>query len=170
VPVQGQPQPPKALASAGTLMALDRDARLLPEDFKIGPLDDGRDGSADEKTAVLAAASFLSRLAKGGVEKSLIAPDSQATLSDSLAYGLQRGPAPSSWRIGTAKTHDDGEITAPVRLFGPEGTAEGEIYLVKSSQKWLVSDLQISLAQMAEKREKPKEKFFPSAYRWLLED
>ena len=52
----------------------------------------------------------------------------------------------------------------------PDGTAEGEIYMAKPKAQWLVTDLQLSLAQMAVKREKPKEKFFPSAYRWLLEE
>ena len=87
-----------------------------------------------------------------------------------LAYGLQQGNTPASFRLGSAKTRDDGEITATVRLFGTAGTAEGEIYMSKPAAQWLVSDLQLSMAQMAVTKEKPKEKFFPSAYRWLLEE
>ena len=45
----------------------------------------------------------------------------------------------------------------------------GDLYVARR-QKWLVSDLQLSLAQLAVKREKAKEKYFPSAYRWLLEE
>ena len=168
--MQGQAAPPRALASVSTLVALDRDRRTLPEDFKVGPLGDERGGSVDEQAAMGAADTFLSRLVKGSVEKSLIAPGSQSSLSDSLAYGLEQGSAPRSFRRGIAKTRDDGEITATVRLFGPEGTAEGEIYMAKPKAQWLVADLQLSLAQMAVKLEKPNEKFFPSAYRWLLEE
>jgi hypothetical protein len=40
----------------------------------------------------------------------------------------------------------------------------------KPAAQWLVSDLQLSMGQMAVTKEKPKEKFFPSAYRWLLEE
>jgi hypothetical protein len=170
IPGQGQAPPPRALASISTLMALDRDRRTLPEDFKIGPLGDERGGSVEEQAAIGAADKFLSHLVKGTVDKSLIAPESQASLTDMLTYGLQQGTTPAAFRLGTAKTRDDGEITATVRLFGPDGTAEGEIYMEKPKTQWLVTDLQLSLAQMAVKREKPKEKFFPSAYRWLLEE
>jgi hypothetical protein len=162
--------PPKALASVNTLMALDRDRRTLPEDFKIGPLGDQQGGSSDERAAMANAEKFFSRLVKGTIEKILMAPEARAALSDTLAYGLSREPPPVSFRLGTARTREDGEITTTVRLFGAEGTAEGEVYLSKSGAQWLVSDLQLSLAQMALKREKPKEKFFPSAYRWLLEE
>jgi hypothetical protein len=47
---------------------------------------------------------------------------------------------------------------------------EGEIYIAASGSQWLVADLQLSLAQLSVRREKPKEKFFPLEYRWLLEE
>ncbi|MGA2478741.1 MAG: hypothetical protein ABSG63_08340, partial [Spirochaetia bacterium] len=128
IPVQGQTPPPRTLPSTALLMALDRDRNTMPEDFKIGPLADEHGGSADEQAAVGTAEKFLSRLVKGSVDKSLIAPESKTTLSDMLAYGLQQGNTPASFRLGSAKTRDDGEITATVRLFGTAGTSEGEIY------------------------------------------
>jgi hypothetical protein len=170
IPVQGQAPPPRTLASVAMLMALDRDRTTMPEDFKIGPLADERTGSADVQAALGVAEKFLARLTKGTVDKSFIAPESKTSLSDTLGYGLEQGTTPSSFRLGAAKTHEDGEITATVRLFGGDGTAEGEIYMTKPGGQWLVSDLQLSLAQMSVAREKPKEKFFPSAYRWLLEE
>jgi hypothetical protein len=89
-------------------------------------------------------------------------------VGESIAFSLDRGDTPTSFRLGKPKPRDGGEIAANVRLFGPEGSAEGEIYMVAENRQWLVSDLQISMADLRMKREKPKEKFFPSSYRWLL--
>jgi hypothetical protein len=151
-------------------MALGRDGRIMPEDFKIGPLGDRRSAKNDENAALDAAGAFLDRLVTGSVDKTLLAPEAQETVSDSLAFGLRQGNAPTVYRLGSPRTRDDGEITAAVRLFGSEGTSEGQIYMAASGARWLVADLQLSLAQLSVKREKPKEKFFPLEYRWLLEE
>ncbi len=151
-------------------MALGRDRRIMPEDFKIGALGDDRTVRKDDSGALAAAGEFLSRLAEGSVDKKLVAAESQDRLSDSLAFGLRQGNMPSSFRLGAPKSRDDGEIAAAVRLFGPTGTSEGEIYIAPSGSQWLVTDLQLSLAQLSVRREKPKEKFFPLEYRWLLEE
>jgi hypothetical protein len=151
-------------------MALDREKRLLPEDFKIGPLGEARGGKTDENGAVGAAEAFLASIIAGKVDAKLLAPESEKTVSDTISFGLRQGNTPKSFRIGVPKVRDDGEITATVRLFGEEGTSEGEIYMSRVGKLWLVSDLQLSLAQLAVKKDTPKEKFFPSTYRWLLED
>ena len=182
-PLAGAPRPPvgdngspqaapqqKGLSSAATLMALGRDRRILPEDFRIGQLGDERSGRPDEGRALSAASAFLARLVSGSVDKKLLAPESQDTVADTLAFGLKQGNAPKSYRLGAPKSRENGEITAAVRLFGPEGTSEGEIYVSPSGSQWLVADLQLSLAQLSVKQDKPKEKFFPLEYRWLLEE
>jgi hypothetical protein len=151
-------------------MALARQTRALPEDFKIGPLGDNRTEDQDENGAVSAAEAFLTGLVAGKPDGALLAADSEKTVLDTLTYGLKQGYTPSSFRLGTPKVQDDGEIAANVRLFSADGSAEGEIYMARAGKKWLVSDLQLSLAQLAVKREKSKEKYFPSAYRWLLEE
>jgi hypothetical protein len=168
--VGAQPAQQKGMAHAATLMALGRDRRILPEDFKIGPLGDERSGRADEGRALSTASAFLSRLVGGSVDKKLVAPESQDTVADTLAFGLRQGNVPTSYRIGEPKSRDNGEVTAAVRLFGAAGTSEGEIYISPSGSQWLVSDLQLSLAQLAVRKDTPKEKFFPLEYRWLLEE
>jgi hypothetical protein len=160
----------RPLSSAATLMALGRQTRTLPEDFKIGPLGDNRTEDQDANAAVSAAEAFLTGVVAGKPDGALLTAESAKTVLDTLTYGLKQGYAPSSFRLGTPKLQDDGEIAANVRLFGADGTAEGEIYLARAGKKWLVSDMQLSLAQLAVKREKAKEKYFPSAYRWLLEE
>jgi hypothetical protein len=160
----------RPIANAATLMALGRQTRALPEDFKIGPLGDDQTDNADEKGATTTADAFLAALVAGKVDRALLAADTEKTVLDTLTYGLKQGHTPDSFRVGVPKVQEDGGIAANVRLFSADGSAEGEVYLVRFGKKWLVSDLQLSLAQLAEKHEKSKEKYFPSAYRWLLEE
>ncbi len=151
-------------------MALGRERRIMPEDFKVGALGDDRTARKDDSRALAAADAFLSRLVGGSVDTTLLAVESRDRVSDTLSFGLKRGNVPTSFRLGAPQSRDDGEIAAAVRLFGPIGTSEGEIYLAASGSAWLVADLQLSLAQLSVKREKPNEKFFPLEYRWLLEE
>jgi hypothetical protein len=168
-------QPPVPAAQKGpntapALMALGRGRRIMPEDFKIGPLGDGRTEKEEESRALAVAGEFLDGLVAGKVDKKLIVPDSQDSVYDTLTFGLHQGNAPTSYRLGAPKKRDDGEVTAPVRLFGSVGTCEGQIYVASPGSQWLVADLQLTLAQLSVKPEKPKEKFFPLDYRWLLEE
>ena len=156
---------------AGSLLATGRSqAGILPEDFKIGPLAGGRSGSQDKDAAYAAASGFLSKLVAGTVDRQAMTPESQETLTDTLTYGLQQGYAPSSFRVGEPKEETNGELAANVRLFDSDSTIEGEIYLSRAADHWLVADVQINLADLATPSTQPKEKFFPSPYRWLLED
>jgi len=161
---------PRQSTDVTSLLPLGRDARNLPQDFKIGALGDARAGDADEQQALAAATTFLTRLAGGKVDTALLDPPDQGRLSDLLDFGIQRGDVPRSYRIGTPRKHEDGEVTASVRLMGSVGTSEGEIAMARTAGHWLVTDLQISMDDMQVKAEKPKERFFPSSYRWMLEE
>jgi hypothetical protein len=167
---QAQTAVAKPSLNAVQLLALDAGKRTLPEDFAIGPLADVRDSAAAEDGAIDLADRFLAALVAGKVDRSLLAPDAEARVSDSLSYGLARAHAPIAFRIGAPRRREGGEITAAVRLFSSVGTSEGEIYLAESASQWLVADLQLNMAELAVARAKPKERYFPSAYRWLLED
>ena len=151
------------------LMALGRGDRMLPEDFKIGPLGDDRTAEKDQDAALQAAGRFLAALVAGTVDKDLIAESSRNAMSGTLSFGLENGDVPTAWRLGKPRTRDDGEVTAAVRLFGRGSSSEGEIYVTHAGSAWLVADLQLSLADLSVKDEKPKGKFFPLDYRWLLE-
>jgi hypothetical protein len=205
------PKPPQAAAAAlpgktnpgaNSLLAMDRDRLIPPEDFEIGPLalettasprmaavlsgtpaaqkeagdtvepaeDAGLSAAAvlgaDERAALSAAASFLSVLSRGKAAGNLIAAAAPA-LSHSLSYYLERGDVPSSFRLGVPKRQENGEIAVNVRLFKTGGSSEGEIYLVREKRGWRVSDFQVDLSRMREKRAKRGD-FMPSSYRWLL--
>ena len=167
--------PPPAAAKKDTgvsslLTQGSRDQRALPEDFKIGALADPLAGDADTQQAMKAANAFLAMLAAGKADSSLLAADAQARISDSIAFAVQHGSIPNSWRIGSLRKRETGEMTAAIRLLGPVGTSEGEITLEHSARQWLISDFQISLGALQVKPDKPRDRFFPSSYRWMLEE
>jgi len=175
IPVPGPPAPgssaASSLASAATLLALGRgNAGILPEDFKIGPLGNGSSGTPDKDAAYAAASGFLARLVAGSVDREAITPEARESLSDMIAYGLQKGYAPTSFRLGVPKGETSGELAANVRLFDADSSSEGEIYLALASGRWLVADMQVNLADLAVPSAAPKQRFFPSPYRWLLEE
>ena len=151
-------------------MALGRSKPLLPEDFKVGQLGDDHSGTSDQGSAMAAAGKFLAGLVAGTVETELVAPDSQSALLNSLSYEIERGNTPKSYRLGAPKNHDNGEITATVRVFGDQSSSEGEIYMAASGRQWVVADIQLSLGELAVKKERSKDKYFPSEYRWLLKE
>ena len=142
----------------------------MPEDFKIGPLGTGAGGSADSDAAFAAAAGFLKTVVAGTIDRKWITPDAQDAVADTLTYSLQKGDTPRSFRLGVPKDVAGGQIAANVRFFGEVGTSEGEIYMARAGSQWLVADVQVNLADLEVAPAQPKEKFFPSAYRWLLEE
>lgn len=162
--------PARTLASASSLMGLGRDVRMMPEDFKIGPLGTGTSGPPESDAAFAAASGFLAGVVAGSIERRWITPDAQDTLSDTFSYALQRGSAPKSFRIGVPKDVAGGQIAANVRFFGTVGTSEGEIYMARAGSQWLVADVQANLADLDVPPAPSKERFFPSEYRWLLEE
>jgi hypothetical protein len=166
---EAPPRPQPAVANTGvqSLLVIET-PRLLPEDFKIGPLGDAWQGTADGKSAFESAAALLASLVSGKVDAELLAPDSAQALLDMLAFGFEGDRAPTSFRLGAPVSHPDGEITVNARLFRGPGATEGELYLRRENRQWLVADIQISAAGLAEARERPKQKFFPSPYHWLL--
>jgi hypothetical protein len=139
----------------------------LPEDFEIGPLGAARLLGDDERAAYKAAASLLDAFARGRVERTGLAADSRDALAGTIAYALERGDLPVAWRLGPPRATSS-ELVANLRLFGTDGSAEGELYARREGGDFRVSDLQIDPARMRVRRERSGRTFFPSPYRWLL--
>jgi hypothetical protein len=167
---QAPPRPQPGIAQAGTasLLTLGGTPRLLPEDFSIGPLAGDGEANADEKAALASGAMLLASLLTGTPDGTLLTSGSEKAVLDLLDGLSGSDAAPTAFRMGRAVSLPDGEISANVRLFRGEGSAEGEIYLRKEGSRWLVADVQINPAALAQARQRPGGRFFPSPYRWLL--
>jgi hypothetical protein len=167
-PAPARPQPGIAGAGTGSLLVLGPAGLVMPEDFSIGPLADMRGGTDDEKAALASAAAFLASVAAGRPDGKLLAPESEKAVLDLLAPVPEGGAVPTRFRLGQAVSLPDGEISANVRLLRGQGSAEGELYLRREGSQWLVVDVQVNPAALAVARQRPKQRFFPSPYRWLL--
>ena len=75
---------------------------------------------------------------------------------------------PTAFRLGKAVLLPDGEITANIRLLRGRASSEGEMYMRREGNRWLVADVQANPSALAVIREQPAERFFPSPYRWML--
>ena len=62
------------------------------------------------------------------------------------------------------------ELSVDVRLFKGQSSTEGEIYMAKIKDAWVITDFQVGLTLLAEKQPKDTEPFSPSSYKWLLKD
>ena len=140
-------------------------ARLLPEDFEIGPLADRLAGSRAERLARAAATRFLAGLAGGKVPAAEILPERREELERSLQYYLDRKLLPASFRLGPLIELEDGSLRSRVRLFGDPGVSSGELYLSLAEGQWYVSDVQVGLAALASPHARRQEKYVPSEAR-----
>ena len=165
--VLGSAQP-----SAGTDDEIDpsflyrRAPRLLPHDYKIGPLQDLLAAGRTESEALDLLISFLTALAEGTVAEAAMVADRRQSLSRSLRFHLRDGRLPRAARIGAVTVADD-RIHVAVRLFGDPGRVAGEAYLQATPDGWRIADLQLDLQRLAQPYTAPAE-FEPSAARWLL--
>ncbi len=149
------------------LLALGAQAGAMPEDFLIGPIGDPRGLGSDEGSAFQVASSLLEGLVQRKVQRDLLAAATREELASMLGYAIEQGEVPASWRLGPPH-RIRGEMVCTIRLIGTPGTAEGDLYLAKDGGSWLVSDLQVNMAQLAAPRVERGGRFFPSPYRWLL--
>jgi len=142
-------------------------ARLLPEDFDIGPLADWLGGSKAERLARATAARFLAGLAGGKVLDTEILPERREELARSLRYYLDRRLVPSRYRLGPFVELEDGSLRCRVRLFGSgdAGSGSGELYLSKAEGTWYVADAQVGLAALGTAAPPRREKYVPSEVR-----
>jgi hypothetical protein len=175
-----QPQRPSAAEPAATA-ATGQEQRVLPlpgpavlpEDFRIGPLEDPLSADAGKRGILTVAEAFLRGLESGKVASETLLPERRAELERSLSYYLEQKLIPQGHRLGVLSIHRpaDGQATAwmNLRLLGSPGTSAGELYLSEQQGRWYVSDIQIGFETLAEAAEGPKQKFVPPAYGWRLQ-
>nr|MQY76048.1 hypothetical protein [Spirochaeta sp.] len=76
-----------------------QNSRIIPEDFKIGPLQDSLD-PGNKKALTLIMEQFLKSLTMGEIEEDLLIPSDRTELSRFLGYHIGRGLIPRSYRFG----------------------------------------------------------------------
>jgi len=143
-------------------------SRIIPEDFKIGPLQDSLD-PGNKKGLTLIMEQFLKSLTQGEIEEDLLIPSARTELSRFLAYHIGRGLIPRSYRFGSINLDDPALARANVRLFSGTGVSEGEIYMTKEDGLWYITDLQIAFEQLSIAYQQSDRKFMPYSYGWTIQ-
>jgi hypothetical protein len=161
--------PSAALTKETDLFAAFPQARLMPEDFQIGPLQDGITSSRDFLLGLSRARKFLEGITKKKVDDALILPSVLAEVKAVVSYPLAQGYVPQKYRIGKMVFENDNELRANIRLYKDDAVTEGEIYLTKADDAWLISDLQAGFTLLGRPYRKPSEPFVPGGYEFLLD-
>jgi hypothetical protein len=156
------------------MLPLGRRGRALPEDFKIGLLQDRLAGYREQTDLLLLAGGFLDDLTRGRVRAEALLPDSAQEMTRYLDYYLHRGIVPTGYRLGSiGYSPDTGQARLGIRLFAQEtaesalAASEGVLYLERRTEQWLIADLQIDLQSLSRPPAREERKFMPSSYRWL---
>ncbi len=137
-----------------------------PEDYEIGELQ--RQSEDENVRAVLdRIRSFQKGLGSGKVPLADIDPEWQSQAQRSLGFHIERGNLPKEVRVGAVGIYAPNMARANIRLTGDPGVAFGEIYLKKSGNLWLVSDLQLDLGDLVDAPPTRQEPYEPSVYRMM---
>lgn len=89
---------------------------IIPEDLRLGPLQDYRDKSQDANAACIAARAFLDGILAGKLAESSIAPDRISLLEVLAAPLLERPPAVAYRLGGISMTGGPESLTALARV------------------------------------------------------
>jgi hypothetical protein len=152
------------------LIAYYPQQRLMPEDMKIGALQDGLSATRDYLRAIGTVRAFLDSIAKKEMDEALVLPAARAAIKAVVSYPLSQGYVPQRYRIGKIVFENESAVRANIRLYKDEGVTTGEIYLAKVDDGWQVSDLQAGFTLLGKKYVKPTEPFVPGSYKFLLGD
>ncbi len=160
-----QPQPaPASVAEGSEFLQTDIMPPLYPRDFEIGLLQSTVALTVSAKQAYATVSALLWDLSRGSVRGESLAPEVREDLSGTLAYHLQQGNTFATYRIGAAQPVGSDELRLNVRLFAALGATEGEVYVARSQDTWLVTDVQIGFPELRRASEPRVEPFMPSAY------
>jgi len=161
---------PAVLAKESDLLSAFPQARIMAEDFKIGPLQDGISSSRDFLQALACVRKFMESVMKKDVDYALVLPASQAAVKAVISYPMKQGYVPQRYRVGKMAYEQQDEVRANVRLYKDDGVTEGEIYVKKADDEWKIADVQVGFTLLGKPYQKPAEPFVPGSYSFLLDE
>lgn len=142
--------------------------RRVPDDFKIGPLEDYYSKNAERRAILSRVDLFCLALTKNELKDDLLDGQNRSLLVESLKYYLKKEIIPGEYRIGLVHINEDGSSHVPVRLLSNRGVSEGDIYLVKRENVWLITDIQVDLQRLEQEYVRGNEEFVPASYDLLF--
>jgi hypothetical protein len=158
-----QTKPP--LPGKEFLLARQTGEPVAGEDLVIGKLHNVSAGTEAENRVFSGIERFLQSLTEGTLAEDAAAPEALADLKRLAGYNIERGNIPEDFRIGEIFI-EGSSGRADVRLFGQPGRAAGEIYCIEENGAWLITDMQVDLAELGHSYE-IEGPYEPNVYRWI---
>ena len=158
-----QSKPP--LPGKEFLLARQTGGSVAGEDLVIGKLHTVFAGTEEENRVFGGIERFLRALANGSVAEDAASPDALPDLKRLAGYHIERGNIPEDFRIGEIFI-EGSSGRADVRLLGRPGRAAGEIYCIEENGTWLITDMQVDLAELGHSYE-IEGPYEPNVYRWI---
>ena len=159
-PAKPAPKLPPKYRAGDALALYAPNARLLPDDYTLGPLAASTEARAAqaEKTA----RDFMDGVVQRTAKRDLIAPEARAAVAELIAASLKAAPDLTGYRLGAAVRTGDDTFTANVRVTSALGRAEGELLLERSQGQTYVAAFLVDLGTLLEPYE--PEPFVPERY------
>ena len=158
------------LTNEGELFTSLPQQRLVAEDFRLGPLEDCIKTTLDFAKAYQTISLFFKSLLARNPDYSLCEEKSQKQLRALLNYPLSQGLLPDRFRLGKFSYEGQNILRANIRLYKGKAITEGEIYLTKAEDVWLLSDLQVGFVLLNQEYQPSGQPFRPGGFEFLLRD
>ncbi len=141
---------------------------IIPEDFKIGELQDIKTENYRNKKIIKTIENFFKELKKGQIDYNLIHPGSKLLINESFEKYIEFEAIPDYVRIGKINIKNNSRASINVRFYLDDGITDGQIIIEYMPQnkdnKWVISDIQTDLMKLFDEYKKPEDKFQPSTY------
>ncbi|MBN1411692.1 MAG: hypothetical protein JW969_12670, partial [Spirochaetales bacterium] len=138
---------------------------ILPEDYKIGSIQNLNTGNPEKKSILSSAEIFLKSLVNGKVPVKSIKEDQLFRIKYILQQIIDNKDSPVKYRIGFITNDYSDKIMLHVRLWGTVRSTECELYMTRVNNKWVVSDFIADLSGLNSQGGSTKrEKFIPDTF------
>jgi hypothetical protein len=142
-----------ALSAFDTFLATRPNDAFLPEDVKIGELEDSRNSSESVQAVILLAQGFLGSLKSGKADASSFPAEKKVPIAAALRAAVSANDLPTAYRLGKVRIEED-QARANVLLFRDSASAAGELYFAKDGGIWRLDDFSVPFEDLSKTGEK----------------
>jgi hypothetical protein len=138
---------------------------ILPEDFILGKTESFNEPNPVKKEILDVLRKFMDKFIKGEVAEDLINKDDLIRVGYSLKAAISDKTLPVKYRVGAIPDSSELSMAVRIRFWGSKNSVEGDIYLVQSNGKWLITDVIAEFSRLESVSAGNQEKFVPLGYK-----
>ena len=138
-------------------------SNLYPEDYKIGNLYNPNESTIENRSIAEIIINFLNTLKNKKIKQENLLSKAVIKLKALFQNILDGKINFLSYRIGTMTTEEE-TSRVNIRLWSPLSTTEGEVYLIKTNNRWYIEDFQIDINILSIQKKEENNKYIPNTY------